>query len=98
VVMMRGEVVPVIDLAHALDMPSALAEDADRPILVVSVNGRRVGLLVERFHREADVILKPMEGLLAYADEFSGTALLGDGLVLLVLNLKEVLGLAARVA
>ncbi|GAA1605967.1 chemotaxis protein CheA [Actinoplanes couchii] len=98
VVMMRGEVVPVIDLARALDMPWSLPETADRPILVVSVNGQRVGLLVEQFHREVDVILKPMEGLLAYADEFSGTALLGDGLVLLVLNMKEVLGLAARVA
>ncbi|GIE80357.1 hypothetical protein Aph02nite_63070 [Actinoplanes philippinensis] len=98
VVMMRGEVVPVVDLARALDMPWTLAEGADRPILVVSVNNQRVGLLVEQFHREVDVILKPMEGLLAYADEFSGTALLGDGLVLLVLNMKEVLGLAARVA
>lgn len=98
VVMMRGEVIPVIDLARALDMPWSLPETADRPILVVSVNGQRAGLLVQQFHREVDVILKPMEGLLAYADEFSGTALLGDGLVLLVLNMKEVLSLAARVA
>ncbi|MFC4068039.1 chemotaxis protein CheA [Actinoplanes subglobosus] len=98
VVMMRGEVVPVIDLARALDMPWSPDPGADRAILVVSVNGQRVGLLVSQFHREVDVILKPMEGLLAYADEFSGTALLGDGLVLLVLNMKEVLGLAARVA
>ncbi|MEV4276225.1 chemotaxis protein CheA [Actinoplanes xinjiangensis] len=98
VVMMRGEVVPVIDLARALDMPWAPEPGEDRRILVVSVNGQRIGLLVSQFHREVDVILKPMEGLLAYADEFSGTALLGDGLVLLVLNMKEVLGLAARVA
>ncbi|WP_045747937.1 chemotaxis protein CheA [Actinoplanes rectilineatus] len=98
VVVMRGEVIPVIDLARALDMPWSPEDPTDRRILVVSVNGQRVGLLVEQFHREVDVILKPMEGLLAYADEFSGTALLGDGLVLLVLNMKEVLGLAARVA
>jgi two-component system chemotaxis sensor kinase CheA len=98
VVMMRGEVVPVIDLARALDLPWEIGPDADRAILVVCVNGQRIGLLVEQFHREVDVILKPMEGLLAYAGEFSGTALLGDGLVLLVLNMKEVLGLAARVA
>ncbi|MEU4420355.1 chemotaxis protein CheA [Actinoplanes sp. NPDC024001] len=98
VVVMRGEVVPVIDLARALDMPWSPEPGADRAVLVANVNGQRVGLLVEQFHREVDVILKPMEGLLAYADEFSGTALLGDGLVLLVLNMKEVLGLAARVA
>jgi two-component system chemotaxis sensor kinase CheA len=98
VVVMRGEVVPVLDLARALDMPWAGDPAEDRRVLIVSVNGQRVGLLVEQFHREVDVILKPMEGLLAYADEFSGTALLGDGLVLLVLNMKEVLNLAARVA
>ncbi|GIE93465.1 chemotaxis protein CheA [Paractinoplanes rishiriensis] len=98
VVVLRGEVVPVVDLARALDMPWDAANGTDRKILIVNVNGQRVGLLVEQFHREVDVILKPMEGLLAYADEFSGTALLGDGLVLLVLNMKEVLGLAARVA
>jgi two-component system chemotaxis sensor kinase CheA len=98
VVVMRGEVLPVVDLARALDMPWSPDPGSDRAVLVVNVNGQRVGLLVEQFHREVDVILKPMEGLLAYADEFSGTALLGDGLVLLVLNMKEVLGLAARVA
>ena len=98
VVIMRGEVVPVVDLAAALGMPRELDPGADRPILIVNVNGHRAGLLVEQFHREVDVILKPMEGLLADASEFSGTALLGDGLVLLVLNMKEVLGLAARVA
>ncbi|WIM95323.1 chemotaxis protein CheA [Actinoplanes oblitus] len=98
VVVMRGEVVPVIDLARALEMPWSPDPARDLAVLVVSVNGQRIGLLVEQFHREVDVILKPMEGLLAYAAEFSGTALLGDGLVLLVLNLKEVLGLAARVA
>ncbi|WP_250031710.1 chemotaxis protein CheA [Paractinoplanes maris] len=96
VVVLRGEVVPVIDLARALDMPWTADPAADRAILIVSMHGQRVGLLVEQFHREVDVILKPMEGLLAYADEFSGTALLGDGLVLLVLNMKEVLSLAAR--
>ncbi|GIM94107.1 chemotaxis protein CheA [Paractinoplanes toevensis] len=97
VVVLRGEVVPVLDLARALDMPWTPDQTQDRAILIVGVNGQRVGLLVEQFHREVDVILKPMEGLLAYANEFSGTALLGDGLVLLVLNMKEVLGLAARV-
>ena len=98
VVVLRGEVVPVVDLARALEMPWSPDQTADRAILIVSLHGQRVGLLVEQFHREVDVILKPMEGLLAYADEFSGTALLGDGLVLLVLNMKEVLGLAARAA
>ncbi|MEV0565986.1 chemotaxis protein CheA [Dactylosporangium sp. NPDC050588] len=98
VVVLRDEVVPVVDLAAELGLPWTPDPGADRAILVVSVGGGSVGLLVERFHREVDVILKPMEGLLSTAGHFVGTALLGDGLVLLVLNLKEVLSLGARAA
>ncbi|MFF5227942.1 chemotaxis protein CheA [Dactylosporangium sp. NPDC000521] len=98
VVVLRDQVVPVVDLAAELGLPWTPDPGADRAILVVSVGGGSVGLLVERFHREVDVILKPMEGLLSNAGHFVGTALLGDGLVLLVLNLKEVLSLGARAA
>ncbi|MBG0818599.1 chemotaxis protein CheA [Planomonospora sp. ID82291] len=97
VIQLRGEVVPVIDLAATLHLPWTPPEDI-REVLVTQVGGQKVGLLVERLHREMDVILKPMEGLLAGHGAFSGTALLGDGLVLLVLNIKEVLGVAARAA
>jgi two-component system chemotaxis sensor kinase CheA len=42
--------------------------------------------------REAiDVVLKPLEGLLGGTRGYSGSALMGDGRVLLVLNLKELL-------
>jgi two-component system chemotaxis sensor kinase CheA len=65
---------------------------------VITTAGQKVGLLVERLHREADVLLKPMDGLLAEASVFSGTTLLGDGLVLLVLDVREVLRHDAGVA
>jgi len=38
-----------------------------------------------------EVVLKPMPGLLANARGYAGTTLLGDGVVLLVLDLKEIL-------
>jgi two-component system, chemotaxis family, sensor kinase CheA len=37
------------------------------------------------------VVLKPMQGLLAGARGYAGTTLLGDGRVLLVLDVKEIL-------
>jgi two-component system chemotaxis sensor kinase CheA len=97
VVVLRDELVPVVDLADVLGMPQPDIPPTDCPILVTSVNGAKMGLLVERFHREVDLIVKPLEGLLAEIAEFTGTALLGDGLVLLILNVKEVFRLAAGV-
>ena len=38
-----------------------------------------------------EVVLKPMQGLLSNARGYAGTTLLGDGAVLLVLDLKEIL-------
>jgi two-component system chemotaxis sensor kinase CheA len=38
-----------------------------------------------------EVILKPLEGMLANIGGYVGTALLGDGRVLLVLDLKELI-------
>ena len=94
VLVLRDEVVAVLDLASVLNMGGEPSQTAN--VLVVQVDGEKVGLIVERFHREVDAILKPMDGVLAGTRAFSGTALLGDGLVLLVLNIKEVVACATR--
>jgi two-component system chemotaxis sensor kinase CheA len=50
-----------------------------------------VGLLVDNFEGTSDIILKPLEGVLASITGFAGTALMGDGSVLMILNPKELL-------
>ena len=55
------------------------------------MNGNPVGLVIDDFHEDMDVILKPLDGILTGIRGFAGTTLLGDGRVLLVLNLKELL-------
>jgi two-component system chemotaxis sensor kinase CheA len=39
-----------------------------------------------------DIILKPLTGVMAGLSTYSGSALMGDGSVLLVLDPKEILG------
>jgi two-component system chemotaxis sensor kinase CheA len=95
---LRGHVVPLFDLGEELGLyPAEPEEDAVR-ILVVAVGGEEVGLIVERFEDHFDLICKPPDGVLAGNPALSGTALLGDGQVLLVLNIREVLGHAVAVA
>jgi two-component system chemotaxis sensor kinase CheA len=59
--------------------------------LVSRVRGALVGLSIEQFRESIDVILKPFGDLLSGLTGYAGTALPGDGRVLLVLNLKEIL-------
>jgi two-component system chemotaxis sensor kinase CheA len=66
-------------------------EDDEFAVLVVRLGDESVGLLVDNFRETVDIILKPMTGLLGNISAYSGSALMGDGSVLLVLNIKELL-------
>jgi two-component system chemotaxis sensor kinase CheA len=88
VLVLRGRLVPVFRVARALDLGGSPPRD-DVAILVVRMHGEDVGLCVDAFHGRVDVILKPMDGVMKGFRLFAGTTLLGDGRVLLVLDLKE---------
>ena len=90
---LRGRIVPLKSINSLLEIdapPKANAED-ELAVLVVRLGDESVGLLVDDFHETVDIILKPMTGMLAGLSAYSGSALMGDGSVLMVLNVKEIL-------
>ena len=90
ILVIREKLIPVCNLREAL----GFEQDVDREeqsILVVSTPQGEFGLIIDKFHEGIDVIQKPLEGVLAGYAHFSGTALLGDGRVLLIINVQEVL-------
>jgi two-component system chemotaxis sensor kinase CheA len=88
---LRDRVVPLLQLATLLDLGDDLEPADETAVLVVRVAGQTVGLGISAFGEGMEVILKPLEGLLAKIPGYAGTALLGDGRVLLVLDLKELI-------
>jgi two-component system chemotaxis sensor kinase CheA len=90
---LRGRIVPLVSLNALLGLaaPPVTNDDDELAALVVRNGDETVGLLVDAFHGTADIILKPLLGLLGSLKAYSGSALMGDGSVLMVLNLKEVL-------
>lgn len=95
VLVLRERITPLADLAALLDLPPVTGTD-EISVLVVRTPTGPLGLVVDRFHHDTDVILKPLEGLLVGTSGYCGTALLGDGLVLLVLDVKELNDLATE--
>ncbi len=89
--MLRDQLVPLARLRRLLNMSEPVASDAALAILVVRVHGENVGIVVDDFREGMEVILKPMEGVLGSLRQYAGTALLGDGSVMLVINLKELI-------
>jgi two-component system chemotaxis sensor kinase CheA len=63
--------------------------DDELAILRVQTGGVELGLLVDGFRETIGVIQKPLNGFLSGLTAFSGSALLGNGSVLMILNIRE---------
>ncbi len=87
---LRGRIVPLKSLNNLLGLATPpIANDQDElAVLVVRLGDETVGLLVDDFRETVDIILKPMTGVLGGLACYSGSALMGDGSVLMVLNVK----------
>lgn len=91
---LRDIVIPLMRMSTLLGVPARQRnsdEEAEEAVLVCQIDGRHVGLVIDDFREGMDVILKPLQGALAGMRGYSGTALLGDGRVLLILDLKELI-------
>jgi two-component system chemotaxis sensor kinase CheA len=88
---LRNRTVPVIDLGAALGVDVS-SRGPEANVLIVSVDGQLGGLEVDRLGERLDVMLKAPEGLLAGVPGIDGTTLLGDGRVLIVLDLAGIFG------
>ena len=88
--MLRNRTVPLIDLADTLGIVRNLPDQSQVRIVVVQAAGQIGGLEVDRLGERMDVMLTPMEGLLGGMRGVAGTTLLGDGRVLIVLDVEEI--------
>jgi two-component system, chemotaxis family, sensor kinase CheA len=88
---LRGRIVPLVSLNALLGLPVPQCpnEDGELAALVVRIDNEHIGILVDDFRETVDIILKPLSGILASLGGYAGSALLGDGSVLMVLDPKE---------
>jgi two-component system chemotaxis sensor kinase CheA len=88
---LRDRVVPIVSLAERMKLPEPTKDAPARLVIVLEAGGRIAALEIDAIRDRLEVVLKPMQGLLAGARGYAGTTLLGNGEVLLVLDVKEIL-------
>ncbi|MGY0777879.1 chemotaxis protein CheA [Azospirillum argentinense] len=88
-VVVQDAVVPLLRLRRLLNLPEDERERSGEAVLLLDLGGQPMALVVDTFRERAEVVLKPMTGLLARLRGYAGTAVLGDGRLLLALNLRE---------
>src|SRR5208337_2314237 len=89
VLQLRDHVLPIIRLGRPGREP-APHNDPKIFVLVVAVGERRFGLLVDALAGEEELVIKPLDDQTVETDLVSGASILGDGRVVLILNLPAV--------
>ena len=92
VFILRDQPVPLLQLADLLHVGGTAERQEDRLVLVIRAGPDLVGIGIDGFLGHTDVLLRPMTGLLAAMPGVLGTTILGDGRVMMVLDLAELAG------
>jgi two-component system chemotaxis sensor kinase CheA len=89
VLQLRGEVLPLMRLG---DAPSDDLENRRGKIfvLVIHFGGRKWGLIVDALEGEEELVIKALDDQTIATDLVSGASILGDGRVVLIMNLAAV--------
>jgi two-component system chemotaxis sensor kinase CheA len=89
---LRGRIVPLKSLNALLGIPALPQSNSDDElaVLLVQAGSAELGLLVDGFQETMGVIQKPFNGFLSGLSAYSGSALMGDGSVLMILNIREI--------
>lgn len=93
----RGELLPLYSLGRQLAIPQAHSWFPERfSAVVVKIRGETVALAVDEFCDIIDAVMKPLTGMLAKNSFYGGSTILGDGSIMLLLNLPQVIDYAAE--
>lgn len=89
---LRGDLLPVVSLDSQLGLPVSLPDERETGavITVLEVDGARFGLLVDDVLDVEEVVVKPLSAQLRAARIYAGATILGDGGVVLILDIVAV--------
>jgi two-component system chemotaxis sensor kinase CheA len=94
VIRLRNEVLTVVRLDRLAGRPAGAAPKVF--VIVVALGERRFGLIVDRLVGEEELVIKALEDRLVSTEFVSGASILGDGTVVLILNLAVVVERLSR--
>lgn len=89
---LRGQPLPYLRLAERFDI--SRKPGARECLVVVQCGDQRAGIVVDRFVGEIQAVIKPLGNLLSGMRGFSGSTILGDGSVALLLDIPALVSSA----
>ena len=93
-VYIRGEVIPLLFIKSMLDEEAM--ENEPLSIVVLNIKENLLAVVVNQFLGQLDVVQKPLVGIMENHPLFSGTALLGNGQIIMSIDPVGLLGISQK--
>ena len=93
-VYIRGEVIPLLFIKSMLNEDAM--ENEPLSIVVLNIKDNLLAVVVNKFLGQLDVVQKPLVGVMENHPLFSGTALLGNGQIIMAIDPLGLLGISQK--
>lgn len=92
VLRLRNVLLPLVRLRQLLGVPGEEEQDLNREhfIVVAQVGTNSFGIIVDKIFDSEEIVVKPVSSILRNIEIFSGNTILGDGSVILILDLNGI--------
>ncbi len=90
VLQLRNEVLPLMRMGRAA-IQRENSQVAKIFVLVIATGGRKLGLIVDSLEGEEELVIKALDDQTVTTDLVSGASILGDGRVVLIMNLAAII-------
>lgn len=95
-IVVRGKVIPVVHLHKLLGLEGSNEEEFELLITYLGDEKTKLGLVVDSVLRQQDILVKPLSETLKGLKGISGATILGDGQVVLVLDVGQFINKAQK--
>ncbi|GGA08926.1 chemotaxis protein CheA [Paenibacillus marchantiophytorum] len=90
----RGEILPLLRLNHLLSPGQSTKQETTKTrqsILMIGMAEKRVCLVVDQLIANQEIVIKSLDEIVGHVPYISGTTILGDGLVALILDVNAIM-------
>ncbi len=91
VIRRQRRTIPLVHLRDILGLDAVEATDAKIPIATLGFSGHRLGLIVDAFVGEQQIVIKTLGSHLKRVDNVAGVTILGAGEVVPILNVPDLM-------
>lgn len=94
---LRNRLLSLIPLGHHLGLNESNEIPEETFVVVIQVGSAVCGILVDQVFETQEIVVKPVSPILRHVNVFSGNTILGDGSVVMILDLNGVSTLSGEI-